>query len=59
MPHAQCQVIIHASKDESKNISFELRQLYPEYHFKYGYVFYRDPIDSHDDLHKIINLTDN
>ena len=49
---------ITAAKDESKNISKELRNLYPEYNFQYGYVFYRDPIDSPSDKHEIINLTD-
>ena len=49
---------ITAAKDETENISKELRSLYPEYNFQYGYVFYRDPIDSHDDIHEIINLTD-
>ena len=27
--------------------------------FQYGYVFYRDPIDSKGDIHQVINLTDN
>ena len=49
---------IKAAKDETQNISKELRNLYPEYHFQYGYVFYRDPIDSHDDIHEMIDLTD-
>ena len=49
---------ITAAKDETENISKELRNSYPEYHFQYGYVFYRDPIDSHDDKHEVINLTD-
>ena len=49
---------ITAAKDETKNISKELRNLYPEYNFQYGYVFYRDPIDSSGDKHEIINLTD-
>ena len=49
---------IKAAKDETENISKELRTLYPEYNFQYGYVFYRDPIDSHGDIHEIINLTD-
>ena len=49
---------IRAAKDETENISKELRTLYPEYNFQYGYIFYRDPIDSHDDKHEIINLTD-
>ena len=49
---------IIAAKQESKNISEELRKLYPEKKFKYGYIFYRDPIDSHSDIHECINLTD-
>ena len=49
---------IQAAKDETESISKELRQLYPEYHFKYGYIFYRDPIDYHSDIHQIIDLTD-
>ena len=27
--------------------------------FKYGYIFYRDPIDVKTDFHEIIDLTDN
>ena len=50
---------IAAAKDETENISKELRKSYPEYNFKYGYVFYRDPIDSRNDVHQVINLTDN
>ena len=49
---------IEAAKSESKNISKHLRNLYPEMNFQYGYVFYRDPIDSKEDKHEIINLTD-
>ena len=49
---------IRAAKDETENISKELRHLYPDYNFQYGYVFYRDPIDSPEDIHEIINLTD-
>ena len=49
---------IEAAKDESKNISEELRKLYPEMNFQYGYVFYRDPIDSPSDIHEVIDLTD-
>ena len=49
---------ITAAKDETENISKELRNLYPEYNFQYGYIFYRDPIDSPGDKHEIINLTD-
>ena len=31
---------ITAAKDETENISKELRTSYPEYHFQYGYIFY-------------------
>ena len=49
---------ITAAKEETKNISDELRRLYPQKMFKYGYVFYRDPIDSKSDEHVVIDLTD-
>ena len=48
---------ITAAKEETKNISDQLRKLYPEKMFKYGYIFYRDPIDSHRDKHEFIDLT--
>jgi len=50
---------IISAKEETKNISKELRRLYPERNFKYGYIFYRDPIDEYSDTHEIIDLTDN
>ena len=50
---------IEAAKSESKNISKILRNTYPEMNFQYGYIFYRDPIDSKEDKHEVINLTDN
>ena len=50
---------ITAEKDETKNISDELMKLYPTKMFQYGYIFYRDPIDSEGDKHEIIDLTDN
>ena len=50
---------ITAAKDETKNISDELMKLYPTKMFQYGYIFYRDPIDSEGDKHEIIDLTDN
>ena len=49
---------IRAAKEETKNISDELRKLYPKKMFKYGYIFYRDPIDSKSDKHDVIDLTD-
>ena len=36
-----------------------MRKFYPEMMFKYGYIFYRDPIDSKSDVNDIIDLTDN
>ncbi len=50
---------IKAAKNQAENISKDLRKLYPEMNFQYGYIFYRDPIDSPKDIHEIINLTDN
>ena len=50
---------ITAAKEETKNIAEELRKAYPEMNFQYGYIFYRDPIDSKEDIHEIIDLTDN
>ena len=50
---------IISAKEETKNISKELRRLYPDRNFKYGYIFYRDPIDEHSDIHEVIDLTDN
>ena len=50
---------IIAAKEETKNISKELKKLYPEKMFQYGYIFYRDPIDSKSDKHEVIDLTDN
>ena len=50
---------IISAKEETKNIAEELRKLHPEMNFKYGYIFYRDPIDSPSDKHEVIDLTDN
>ena len=49
---------IKAAKSTAGNISKILRQKFPETNFQYGYVFYRDPIDSPSDIHEIIDLTD-
>ena len=50
---------IEAAKCTAEDLSKILRQKFPETNFQYGYVFYRDPIDSNGDIHEIINLTDN
>ena len=49
---------ITAAKEESQNISKELKEQYPDMKFKYGYIFYRDPVDEKEDIHEIIDLTD-
>ena len=49
---------ITAAKEETKNIANQLKNIYPDMKFKYGYIFYRDPIDSVEDIHEIIDLTD-
>ena len=49
---------IKAAKEETKNIANQLKSIYPDMKFKYGYIFYRDPIDSPGDFHEIIDLTD-
>ena len=50
---------IEAAKCTAKDISTTLRLKFPDTNFQYGYVFYRDPIDTPGDFHEIINLTDN
>ena len=50
---------IEAAKSTAVDLSKSLRQKFPETNFQYGYIFYRDPIDSVTDTHEIINLTDN
>ena len=49
---------ITAAKEESQNLAKHLRKLYPEKMFNYGYIFYRDPIDSKSDIHELIDFTD-
>ena len=49
---------ITAAKEESQNLAKHLRKLYPEKMFNYGYIFYRDPIDSKEDIHELIDLSD-
>ena len=48
---------IEAAKATSEDISKMLNQKFPDTNFQYGYVFYRDLIDSKDDIHEIIDLT--
>ena len=50
---------IEAAKCTAKDISTTLRLKFPDTNFQYGYIFYRDPIDSPGDFHEMINLTDN
>ena len=48
---------IQSAKEETKNIAEDLAITYPNKNFKFGYIFYRDPIDSQYDIHEIIDLT--
>ena len=50
---------IEAAKSTAIDLSKSLRQIFPDTNFQYGYIFYRDPIDSIGDVHEIISLTDN
>ena len=45
-------------KDQCINISNELRNRFKEYNFKFGGVFYKDPVDCENDKNEFIDLTD-
>ena len=49
---------IEAAKQETKNISEQLKKEYPEMSFRYGYIFYRDPVDDNLDTHEVLGLTE-
>ena len=49
---------IEAAKSTAEILSQSLRQKFPDTNFQYGYIFYRDPIDSYGDIHEIIYLSD-
>ena len=49
---------INAATDGCINISKELKEKFQYLEFYFGAVFYRDPIDSHEDKHEVFDLTD-
>ena len=49
---------MQAAKDQCINISNELKNKFKSYNFKFGGVFYRDPIDCEDDKNEMIDLTE-
>ena len=49
---------LQAAKDQCINISNELKNKFKSYNFKFGGVFYRDPIDCEDDKNEMIDLTE-
>jgi len=49
---------INAVTDRCINISEELKEKFQYLEFYFGAVFYRDPIDSHEDKHEVFDLTD-
>ena len=50
---------IDAAADRCINISEELKIKFPQLDFYFGGIFYRDPIDSFDDIHEVFDLTNN
>ena len=53
MQQDQCILIFKLQKRKQK----KYQKNCPEYNFQYGYIFYRDQIDSPSDIYEIINLT--
>ena len=49
---------LRAAKDQCINISNELQDKFKDYNFRFGGVFYRDPIDCPKEKNEIIDLTD-
>ena len=49
---------LQAAKDQCINISNELKNKFKSFNFKFGGVFYRDPIDCKNDKNEIFDLTD-
>lgn len=48
---------IDAAADRCINISDELKLKFPHLEFYFGGIFYRDPIDSKEDIHEVFDLT--
>ena len=49
---------LQAAKDQCINISNELKEKFQSFNFRFGGVFYRDPIDSKTDKNEVFDLTD-
>ena len=49
---------LKAAKDQCLNISNELQNKFKDFSFKFGGVFYRDPIDCPNDKNEMIDLSD-
>lgn len=49
---------LKAAKDQCINISNELKNKFKSFNFKFGGVFYRDPIDCKQDKNEMFDLTD-
>ena len=50
---------IDAAADRCLNISEELKIKFPHLEFYFGGIFYRDPVDSEEDIHEVFDLTNN
>ena len=50
---------IDAAADRCLNISEELKIKFPHLEFYFGGIFYRDPVDSKEDIHEVFDLTNN
>ena len=48
---------IDAAADRCLNISEELKLKFPHLDFYFGGIFYRDPVDSKEDIHEVFDLT--
>ena len=48
---------IDAAADRCLNISDELKLKFPHLEFYFGGIFYRDPVDSIEDIHEVFDLT--
>lgn len=51
-------IYLRAIKDQCNNISNELKNRFKDFDFKFGGVFYRDPIDCPNEKNEWIDLTD-
>jgi hypothetical protein len=50
---------LKAAHDRAASIASDLRREHPDVDFRFGSVCYRDPIDSHGDVHQVCDFTHN